>query len=117
MLIEVLKSKIHRAKVTDANLDYEGSFSIDKSVMKNAGIFPFEAVEIYNITNGSRIKTYAIEGKKGEFCANGAAAHHIKKGDIVIICAYAHIELKKQKKHKPVIIQMDKKNDSQRKGC
>jgi aspartate 1-decarboxylase len=117
MLIEVLKSKIHRAKVTDSNLDYEGSFSIDKSVMKKAGIFPFEAVEIYNITNGSRIKTYAIEGKKGEFCANGAAAHLIKKDDIVIICSYAYIDLKKQKKHKPIIIKMEKKTGSQKKGC
>lgn len=117
MLIEILKSKIHRATVTDANLDYEGSFTIDKSIMKKAGIFPFEAVEIYNITNGSRIKTYAIEGKKGEFCANGAAAHLIKKGDIVIICAYAHIDSKKQKKHKPIIIKMEKTKSSQRKGC
>lgn len=117
MFIEVLKSKIHRARVTDSNLEYEGSFSIDKDIMKKAKIVPFEAVEIYNVTNGSRLKTYAIEGKKGEFCANGAAAHHIKKGEIVIICTYAIIDKKKLSKHKPIIIKMDKKGDSQKKGC
>ncbi len=116
MFIEVLKSKIHRAKVTDANLEYEGSFSIDREVMRSAKIAPFEAVEIYNVTNGSRLKTYAIEGKKGEFCANGAAAHLIKKGDIVIVCSYALIDKKKAKKHKPVIVKMDKNKNSQKKG-
>lgn len=108
MLIEILKSKIHRVKVSDSNLEYEGSFSIDKEVMKNAKILPFEAVEVYNITNGSRIKTYAIEGKKGEFCANGAAAHLIQKGDLVIICSYCLIKEKKAKKFKPIVIKMDK---------
>lgn len=108
MFIEVLKSKIHRAKVTDSNLEYEGSFSIDKEIMKKAKILPFEAIEVYNLTNGSRIKTYAIEGKKGEFCANGAAAHLIKKGDLVIICSYCLLKEKKVKKYKPIVIKMDK---------
>lgn len=117
MFIEILKSKIHRVKVTDANLDYEGSFSIDSTIMKKAKISPFEAIEIYNLTNGERIKTYAIEGKKGEFCSNGAAAHKVRKGDIVIICSYALIEEKKAKKFKPIIIKYDEKTKTKKKGC
>ncbi len=117
MMIEMLKSKIHRAKVTDANLDYEGSFSIDQKVMKEAKILTHEAIEIYNVTNGERIKTYAIKGKKGEFCANGAAAHKIRKGDIVIICAYALIDEKKAKKFKPTIVNLCPDKKSRDKEC
>lgn len=116
MLIEVLKSKIHRVTVTDSNLEYEGSFSIDQKIMKEVEILPHQAIEIYNVTNGERIKTYAIKGKKGEFCANGAAAHKIKKGDIVIICAYALMEEKKAKKFKPKIINLSK-SKSKDKEC
>jgi aspartate 1-decarboxylase len=117
MVIEMLKSKIHRVKVTDANLDYEGSFSIDQKIMKEAKIVPHQAIEIYDVTNGERIKTYAIKGKKGEFCANGAAAHKIKKDDIVIICAYALIDEKKAKKFKPTIVNLCNDKKSKDKEC
>ena len=91
MLISVYKSKIHRATVTEANLNYEGSLTIDSDLMKAAGIVPFEKVHVVNVTNGNRLETYAIEGKPGSgvICLNGAAAHKGKKGDTVIIIAYA----------------------------
>jgi aspartate 1-decarboxylase len=113
MVIEVLKSKIHRATVTDANLDYDGSFTIDSEIMKKAGILPYQAIEIYNVTNGSRVKTYAISGEpfSRTFCANGAAAHHIKKGDIVIICSYAFIEEKEASQFSPAVIKVNGNNE------
>ena len=113
MMIEFLKAKIHRARVTDANLDYEGSFTIDSGIMGKAGILPYQALEIYNVTNGSRVKTYAIAGEPGSgtFCANGAAAHYIKKGDIVIICAYALFQPDELKDHAPVVLKVDENNE------
>lgn len=90
----VLKSKLHRATVTDANLEYEGSVTIDKNLMEHADIWPFERVEIYNIDNGARFATYAIEGKPGagDICINGAAAHLAKPGHKVIICTYMEVD-------------------------
>ncbi len=113
MVIEMLRSKIHRARVTDANLDYEGSFTIDSDIMKRAGILPYQAVEVYNVTNGSRLKTYAIEGDAGSgtFCANGAAAHQIKKGDIVIICTYVRLEEKEAAGFKPTVLKLSGNNE------
>jgi aspartate 1-decarboxylase len=113
MAIEVLRSKIHRARVTDANLDYDGSFTIDSEIMKLAGILPYQAVEIYNVTNGSRLKTYAISGEPSSrtFCANGAAAHHIRKGDIVIICSYAFIEENEALNFSPVVVKVNENNE------
>jgi len=86
----MLKGKIHRATVTDADLEYEGSVAIDADLLKMAGILPYEKVAIYNITNGNRLETYAIVAPRGsgEICINGAAAHLAGKGDIVIIAAY-----------------------------
>lgn len=88
----MLKSKIHRATVTDADLEYEGSLTIDKTLMQQADIKVFERVEIYNVANGQRFATYAIEGEAGSgvICANGAAAHLVKRGDKVIICTYGY---------------------------
>ena len=117
MLVEMLKSKIHRARVTESDLGYEGSFTIDSEIMKKASILPYEAVEIYNVTNGSRIKTYAIEGEKGVFCANGAAAHKIKKGDIVIICAYALMGAEEAEMFMPKIIKCNGKEGMADKEC
>ena len=90
----MLKSKIHRATVTDANIEYEGSITLDEGLMEAAGILPFEQVHIYNITNGARFQTYAIKGERGsgEVCINGAAAHLAKKGHMVIIASYASME-------------------------
>jgi aspartate 1-decarboxylase len=86
----MLKSKIHRARVTQCNVDYEGSITIDKDLMEAADIFQFEKVEVLNINNSARFHTYAIEGERGsgEICLNGAAARLVAKGDIVIVLSY-----------------------------
>jgi aspartate 1-decarboxylase len=90
----MLKSKIHRVTVTDAHLDYEGSITIDENLMKAADLFPYERVDIYNVSNGERFSTYVIRGKKdsGVIGLNGAAARKGSKGDIIIIASYVTIE-------------------------
>jgi len=112
MLINVCKSKIHRAVVTDANLDYEGSLTIDSDLMKAAGIVPFEKVHVVNVTNGNRLETYAIEGKpgSGDICLNGAAAHKGKTGDIVIIISYAMMTAEEYSSFKPKVVKVDQNN-------
>lgn len=111
MQIEMLKSKIHRATVTDANLNYIGSISIDKTLIKAANLREFEKVEILNINNGERFSTYVIEGKMGEICLNGAAARRVQKGDIIIIVAYASMSEEELENFKPTIVQVDSKNE------
>jgi aspartate 1-decarboxylase len=110
MLLTFLKSKIHRATVTGAELNYEGSISICPDLIKSAQFHLFEQVDIYNVNNGARFHTYVIKGKKGEICLNGAAARHVQKGDLVIIACYAQIEASKAKSHKPVCVFVDRKN-------
>ena len=90
----MLKSKIHRATVTEANIQYEGSVTIDRNLMDAAKMLPYELVDIYDITNGNRLQTYIIEGEpgSGEICINGAAAHLIKPHDLVIICSYVQVD-------------------------
>ncbi|MES2856053.1 MAG: aspartate 1-decarboxylase, partial [Bdellovibrionota bacterium] len=92
MQITMLKCKIHRATVTDADLNYEGSVSIDPKLVEAAGLREFEKVEIYNCNNGQRFATYVIFGKDGEICLNGAAARLVHRGDLVIIAAYASMD-------------------------
>ena len=112
MKLKILKSKIHRATVTEACLDYEGSISIDSNLMRVAGIVNYEKVHVLNITNGNRLETYAIPSdKKGEICVNGAAAHLINPGDVVIIVAYAQMEYKDAVNYKPKIVLVDEKNE------
>ncbi|MFH1626322.1 MAG: aspartate 1-decarboxylase [Pseudomonadota bacterium] len=108
----MLKSKIHRVRVTDANLDYEGSITIDGVLMEDAGIIPYEAVHIYNISNGERFETYALEGERnsGTICLNGAAARRANVGDLIIIANYASFEEEEAKDHKPTIILVDFNN-------
>ena len=106
----MLKSKIHRARVTDANIDYEGSITIDKKLLEAADILPYEQVEVLNINNGARFSTYAIEGEKGEVCLNGAAARLVAKGDIVIILSYHHVEDSEAHHLKSKLIYVDDKN-------
>jgi aspartate 1-decarboxylase len=108
----LLKSKIHRATVTDANLHYQGSITIDPLLLEAADIVPFEKVEIYNVTNGERFATYAIEGTPGagEIVLNGAAAHKAGPGDIVIIASYATYQEDVVRGHKPYLIFVDEKN-------
>ena len=108
----MFKSKIHRAIVTDADLHYEGSITIDKELMDAAKILPYEKVDIYNITNGSRFSTYTIEGRpgSGEICLNGAAARLVQPGDMVIIVSYGLYDEEELKELKPIVIQVDEKN-------
>ncbi len=110
MKINMLYSKIHRATVTNADLDYEGSISIDKKLIQKSKLFINQKVDIYNCNNGARFSTYVIEGKSGEVCLNGAAARHVQKGDVVIIVAYASIDIDQAKKHQPTVVFVDKKN-------
>ena len=106
----MLKSKIHRARVTDANINYEGSITIDKTLMEAADILPYEQVQVLNINNGARLTTYAIEGEKGEICLNGAAARLVVKGDLVIILSYCHVEDIEVRNHTPKLVYVDNKN-------
>ena len=106
----MLKSKIHRARVTDANIDYEGSITIDKKLMEAADILPYEQVQVLNINNAARFATYAIEGEQGEICLNGAAARLAIKGDLVIILSYCHVEDDEARNLKPKLVYVDSKN-------
>ncbi|MCL2100363.1 MAG: aspartate 1-decarboxylase [Fibromonadales bacterium] len=110
MLVELLKSKIHRATVTDACLDYEGSITIDKELMKAAGLFLNEKVHVLNINNGERFETYVIEGKNGTICLNGAAARLVQKNDLVIIVAYTSMTPEEAKSWRPKVVKVNAKN-------
>ena len=108
----MLKAKIHRATVTDANLQYEGSITIDRNLMDEVRILPNEKVHIYNINNGSRADTYVIEGKagSGEICCNGALARLVQVGDLIIIVSYCIVDEKEAGKITPKIINLDDSN-------
>ena len=110
MKINILYSKIHRATVTNADLSYEGSISIDKKLIEKANLYLNQKVDIYNCNNGARFSTYVIEGNTGEVCLNGAAARHVQKGDVVIIVAYVSVDIEQAKKHKPTVVFVDRKN-------
>lgn len=105
-----LKSKIHRAVVTDANLSYEGSITIDTELMKAADMAEFEQVDIYNCSNGARFTTYVIPGGPGEICLNGAAARLVLAGDLVIIACYVGLNNEEAAAHKPKLVFVDEKN-------
>jgi len=106
----MLKSKIHRARVTRVALDYEGSITIDKKLMEEADFLPYEQVQVLNTNNGARFTTYAIEGESGEICVNGAAARLAAKGDIIIILSYCHIEDAEAHHFRPKVVYVDAKN-------
>ena len=108
----MLKSKIHRAHVTETNINYEGSITIDQKFMEEADILPFEQVQVLNINNGARFDTYAIEGKRdsGEICLNGAAARLAIKGDIIIILAYCYVEDDEARNFIPKLVYIDANN-------
>jgi aspartate 1-decarboxylase len=110
MRLTMLKSKIHRAVVTDADLNYEGSISIDPTLCEAAHLHEFERVEIYNCNNGARFATYVIHGKAGEICLNGAAARHVHKGDLVIIACYAELEDVEAHSHEARLVFVDAEN-------
>lgn len=106
MVIEVLKSKIHRVSVTQANVDYVGSITIDSALMEAANIICGEKVQVVNVTNGERLETYAIPGQAGSgvICLNGAAAHKASVGDVIIIISYASMDFEEAKNFKPWVI-------------
>ena len=108
----ILKSKIHRAKVTEADLNYEGSITIDRNLMDAAGLLPYEKVDIYNITNGERFSTYVIEGERGSgtICLNGAAARKVQVGDLVIIACYVTMTEEEARNHQPTVVLVDENN-------
>lgn len=112
MLLNVLKAKIHRATVTEANLNYEGSITIDKNILEQSGIYAHEQVHICNITNGERFVTYVIEGKPGSgaMCLNGAAARLVSPGDKIIVIAYCQVTNEEAKNHRPRVVLMDEGN-------
>ena len=112
MNITILKSKIHRATVTEANLYYEGSITIDKSLMEAACFIHYEQVHIFNLTNGERFITYVIEGERdsGVICTNGAAAHCARKGDCLIIVSFANLDQKDAKIYKPKLVYVNNDN-------
>ncbi len=107
-----LKSKIHRATVTHADLEYEGSVSIDEDLLEAAGIWEYEAVHVWNITRGTRLQTYAIRGERGSgvICINGAAAHLNKPGDLVILASFAEMEESEARAFKPTVVLVDGQN-------
>ena len=113
MAIKLLKSKIHRAKVTDANLDYEGSIAIDSELMNRVGLVNYEKVHVLNLTNGSRLETYVIPDVPGSksICINGAAAHLVHPEDRVIILSYCSLDVSNVNQHAPQIIRLNKNND------
>ncbi len=108
----LLKSKIHRATVTDASLHYEGSVTLDPLLMEATDIVEWEKVDIYDINNGNRLTTYAISGERGSgvVCLNGAAARLVHVGDLVIICSYAEYTDEERTQHTPKLVLVDEKN-------
>ena len=115
MCITILKAKLHRATVTDANLNYEGSISIDTELCKAAGMHNYEKVDVLNVNNGARFSTYIIPGKRGEICLNGAAARLAAKGDKVIIVTYTQLEESQADGWKPNIVLLDENNEIKKK--
>ena len=112
MTITMMQSKIHRATITDANLNYVGSITIDKNLMKAANLLEFQKVDVLDINNGERFSTYIIKGeKKGEICLNGAAARKVCVGDVVIIVSYADMKPEEAKKFRPTIVHVNEKNE------
>jgi len=109
---KMLKSKIHRATLTGADLEYEGSVTIDRDLMDAADILPYESVCIWDVTNGSRLETYAIEGESGSgvVCVNGAAARLVAPGDLVIIASFVSLDEQEARRHEPKLVFVDERN-------
>lgn len=112
MHLTLLKSKLHRATVTHSEVDYEGSCAIDRNLLDAANIIPYEQIEIYNITNGERLTTYAIEAERdsGIISVNGAAAHRASPSDLIIICTYAALDQSEAAIFHPTLVYLDEQN-------
>jgi aspartate 1-decarboxylase len=108
----MLKSKLHRARVTQADVDYEGSLTLDRTLLDAADIVPFEEVHVWNVTRGTRLQTYAMEAPAGSgvVCVNGAAAHLAQPGDIIIIATFTQMDDESARKHQPRVVLMDAQN-------
>jgi aspartate 1-decarboxylase len=106
----MLKSKLHRARVTGVNVDYEGSIAVDPRLMEAADIFPFEKVQVLDVNNGARFETYAIEGVPGEVGINGAAARLVARGDTVIVLTYTDLPEEQARHHRPRLVHVDENN-------
>ncbi len=108
----MMKSKLHRATVTETNVDYEGSLTIDADLLAAADILPHEQIHVWDVTNGARLVTYALEGPRGSgvICVNGAGAHLIRTGDVVIIATYAELEDAEARRHQPRVVFIDRGN-------
>lgn len=113
MKLTIFKSKLHQMKVTEANLHYEGSITIDQELLDKAGILPYEKVQVVNITNGERLETYTISGEAGSrvCCLNGAAARKAEVGDRIIVISYAEMSSKEAKGFKPKVVVVDESNE------
>ena len=116
MKLTMFKSKLHQMKVTEANLMYEGSITIDEDLLDLSGILPYEKVQVLNITNGSRIETYTIPGERGSriCCLNGAAARLTQVDDRIIVISYAEMSPEEARKHKPTVVIVDENNEPKR---
>ena len=113
MLLQLLKGKIHKARITMCDIDYEGSLEIDSEILEKAGILPYEKILVVNASNGKRLETYAIAGKAGSkvFCLNGAAAHRGSIGDTITIMSFASFTEEEASSFKPRVVVLDEKND------
>lgn len=109
----MMKSKLHRATVTETNVDYEGSLTIDANLLAEADILPHEQIHVWDVTNGTRLITYALEGPAGSgvICVNGAGAHLIRTGDVVIIATFAEFEDAAAQKHQPRVVLVGRENE------
>ena len=119
MTHNMLKGKIHRVKVTQAELDYVGSVTVDEDLLDAAGILEYEQVHIVDINNGQRFETYTIKGERGSgiICLNGAAARLVQKGDLIIIMSYAQMTSEEAKDHKPKVVLADENNKNLKVSC
>ena len=112
MTRKMMRAKIHRATVTQADVDYEGSITIDRTLMDATDLLPNEAVCVWNVTNGNRVETYVVEGERdsGCICVNGAAAHLVSPGDLVIIAAFTWLDENAARRHEPKVVFVDEDN-------
>jgi aspartate 1-decarboxylase len=112
MTRKMMRAKIHRATVTEANVDYEGSITIDRDLMDATDLLPNEAVHVWDVTNGNRFETYVVEGPPGSgvICVNGAAAHLVNVDDLVIIAAFSWMEEAEARRHEPKVVFVDEQN-------